>query len=328
MAEFWGGRMNSQVTGCLLLLCGVIGGSLAEGQQCSSPASCLRVAKFDRSTAGILALENAFSKWPKAHGVATNYGERLLIERRFERAADVYATCSDDHDRTVAANCRVGQAVALANLGRHAAADALLIGLVDSAIARHWYSPSICWRVHVLIDLGDYPQARALFEKGLSLARRPEFRASLLMEEARLALAIGDGETAHRKACVATELNAIPEYRLATSIILVWMGKFEEALDELETVDELGLPNSTRDIPHLLRSAIHGAPDVSVFSNQINTYPGEQAGWFCAGLNQYILGNTTEAIALLDRGRQVAISTITLQPQWVRRKGQSEKEEN
>ncbi len=134
--------------------------------------------------------------------------------------------------------------------------------------------------------------------------------------------AVAEDKVIALQAQLSTEIDAVPEYRLASAIILAWMGRFEEALVELEMVDELGLSISTRNVPDLLRSAIHGVTNLSPFSTQTNTHPTEQAGWFCAGLNQYTLGNTTEAIALLDRGRQVAISKITLHPRWNLRKEQ------
>ena len=222
---------NHQIGSAILLwLAPVVA---AANQPCSSPDHCKLIAGEASPEVAIEALKYAFSRWPKAPGIATEYGARLLSNRDFSRAQQVYGSCLDGQNTTATYVCRVGKAIALMNLGFPEQANALLTRPVDSAITTGSYSPAIVWKIHVLIDLGFLQEAVYLIDQADSLSRSAASRAPLLIERARLALATKDGETALRFARMAKELSTNAEYQLALALILAWNGSFDTCRSEL-----------------------------------------------------------------------------------------------
>jgi len=190
---------------------------------------------------------------------------------------------------------------------------------VEVGYATGRYSASVEWIIGEYLRRNDLRSARRYLRAAWSLAPDAKTRARLQVLEARFALASGNGGEALRRVDSALVTRNVRHYHILRSLVLAWLGRFDDAAAEMAAISSNGggVSPLNHDLVWLAPGAFTGRANVTDLSGLVNRFEADQRPWFLAAAAAHVQGREKDSCELLARARdRVEGSHSLLAPPW------------
>lgn len=237
-------------------------------------------------------------------------GESARAETVLRRCVEV----APGHD-----GCLNDLGAVLVDQGRDREAVPYFERAVQIALAAGRYSGSLEWLIALELDRDDLQAARRHLDLARAHAPNERRRAALDLYGARLALATGDGEAALRLLGSERVRRNIPHAAFLRSLVLAWLGRFEEAATAAprpgRSAGEGSGPGEA--LRRLAPQVFAAEAPPAELDELVRRFPSDQRSWFLAAVAAHLRGDDAVACRLLAEARsRVEGSRSLLAPPW------------